>query len=87
MSSPLVLEDIEFMVATGESVTIAARRLGRTVEGLEQALRRAGRSDLYRALAAKEGDWNAPSNHAAVVRSDREQRAWAARQPKTGAAA
>jgi len=62
-----LLEDVEWMVATGECVTGASRRLGRTTNGLQKALGRLGRSDLYRALAAREGDWNAPGRLAQEV--------------------
>lgn len=52
------LEDIEWMVETGESLTGAARRCHRSVEALCKALTRAQRRDLTAALAAREGDWN-----------------------------
>lgn len=54
------VEDIEWMVTTGENITGACRRLGRTRQSLDRALKRAGRPDLYLALVAREGDWNSP---------------------------
>ena len=41
-----VIEDIEWMVSTGEHPTRIARRVGRTVGAIEKMLRRAGRTDL-----------------------------------------
>lgn len=45
-------EDLEFMLATGESPHIAARRLGSTPEGVAKMMHVAGRMDLYRAMQA-----------------------------------
>lgn len=58
------LEDVEWMAETGECATGAARRLGMKREALEKRLKRADRSDLYRTLAAREGDWNSPGRMA-----------------------
>lgn len=49
-----LIEDVEWMVETGECLTGAARRLNRTPQALEGVLGRAGRRDLYRALSARE---------------------------------
>lgn len=51
--SPLVIEDVEWMVETGEHVLGAAQRTGRSVAALEKALERAGRRDLYLALKSR----------------------------------
>lgn len=40
------IEDVEWMLGTGESVEIIAYRLGSTVNAIEVRLRRAGRDDL-----------------------------------------
>lgn len=57
------IEDAEWMADTGECLTGAARRLGRTVDGLDKLLRRHGRSDIYRTLASREGEWNASGRY------------------------
>lgn len=41
-----LVEDVTFMVAHGEHPARVAHRLGKTVPGLNTALRRAGRPDL-----------------------------------------
>lgn len=53
--APIEIEDVEWMVETGEVLSGACRRLGKSVNTFERALARVGRSDLYRALAAREG--------------------------------
>lgn len=58
--SSIEVEDVEWMAQTGESLTGACRRLGRSAGTLQKAMARAGRSDLYRVLANREGDWNTP---------------------------
>lgn len=45
-----VVEDVEWMLRAGETVAGAAARLNMRPDALEAALRRAGRSDLWRAL-------------------------------------
>lgn len=45
--NPLVIEDIEWMVETGEHLYGAVKRTGRTVAALEKGLDRAGRMDLF----------------------------------------
>lgn len=55
------LEDVEFMANTGESLSGAARRLGRKPEALATKLQRLGRLDIARTLRSREGDWNCKS--------------------------
>ena len=43
---PALVEDVTFLLDHREHPTMIARRLGRTVNALEKALRRAGRHDL-----------------------------------------
>jgi hypothetical protein len=43
-----LIEDVQWMLDTREHPVNVARRLGRTVNALEKALRRAGRHDLAR---------------------------------------
>lgn len=50
----LEIEDVEWMVETGENLTGAARRLERSTEALLQSLRRRGRNDLASKLTARE---------------------------------
>jgi hypothetical protein len=69
---PLHIEDVEWMAETGECITGAARRLGRSVDALERALIRAGRRDLLRLLVSREGDWNSPGNYAHTSKQKRE---------------
>jgi hypothetical protein len=45
-----MIEDVEWMVETGEHLEGACKRLGKRPDTLEQALYRAGRKDLYLAL-------------------------------------
>ena len=45
-----LLEDVAAMAASGETREGAARRLGIKPRSVEQALRRAGRTDLWEAL-------------------------------------
>lgn len=66
-----VLEDVEWMAATGENATGAARRLGIQRGSLQKRLAIEGRADLYKVLAGREGDWNASPNREAVVRAKR----------------
>ncbi len=40
-----LVEDVDDLLAGGESIEAIARRLGRTIAGIEIALRRAGRQD------------------------------------------
>lgn len=52
------LEDIEWMVQTGEGLSGALTRLGCKRNTLETHLRRAGRSDLFSELVARDS-WRA----------------------------
>lgn len=63
------IEDIEWMVETGESLTGAARRCHRSTEALRRALSRADRRDLTAALTAREGDWNSPGHLSHMTRT------------------
>lgn len=55
-----VVEDVEFMLATGENINGVMRRLGYASEGsLERMLLRAGRGDLMTKLRARAGRWTA----------------------------
>lgn len=63
-----LIEDAEWLAAVGEGLTQATRRLGyRDHETLRRTLSRAGRIDLYRAFADREGEWNAPGRHGRKV--------------------
>lgn len=79
----LELEDVEFMVATGECLNGAARRLDfKTPGALEQYLRRQGRRDLAEVLVARNPrDWNKVSDGSSIGKTilgqayrDKEQR-------------
>lgn len=48
LSTPDLIEDIQWMLTTGESVEQIPRRLGMTTAAIEKRLRRAGASDLAR---------------------------------------
>ena len=51
-----VIEDAQFMADTGETLTGAARRLGLSVNGLEQTLRRHGHTHITRTLRNNQTD-------------------------------
>lgn len=48
------IEDVAWMVETGESISGAVKRFGMTYGALEKALTRANRLDLLRALSRRE---------------------------------
>lgn len=49
-----VIEDADWLAITGESWTVAVRRLGLRGDTLERLLFRAGRSDIIRRLKSRE---------------------------------
>lgn len=51
--NPLIIEDVEWMVETGEHLEGVAKRTGRTVVGLTRALEREDRYDLVSKLKSR----------------------------------
>ncbi|WP_157831562.1 MULTISPECIES: hypothetical protein [Microbacterium] len=58
MTGAEVLDEVEWLLDSGESPTIAAQTVGRTIAGLERTARRKGRIALAnRIYAANNTDW------------------------------